>query len=256
MQVEGFALGEEQRIIVDWSKKGKNFFFTGNAGTGKTVTLIAVINGLRALLGSEAVAVSASTGTAANLIGGQTIHSWAGVGLAAKSRYQLVENIRANKTILDRWITVKAIVIDEILLVTADLFDKLEFIARSVKGVNLPFGGIQLILSGDFHQLPPFLTAKAVQAETFCFTAHTWSRCIPLNIKLQQVWRQKYPEYLLLLDGIRRGGDLNPTTLAILSLITKADNNITDPISKTWLYSKKRRVEEKTDNFLIMFLVK
>ena len=52
MQVEGFALGEEQRIIVDWSKKGKKFFFTGNAGTGKTTTLIAVINGLRALLGS------------------------------------------------------------------------------------------------------------------------------------------------------------------------------------------------------------
>ena len=76
----------------------------------------------------------ASTGTAANLIGGQTIHSWAGVGLAAKSRYQLVENIRANKTILDRWITVKAIVIDEISLVTADFFDqKVCFIISTIR---------------------------------------------------------------------------------------------------------------------------
>ena len=75
MQVDGLALGEEQQIIVDWSKKGKSFFFTGNAGTGKTTTLLAIINHLRALLGTEAVAVTASTSTAANLIRGQTIHS-------------------------------------------------------------------------------------------------------------------------------------------------------------------------------------
>ena len=247
---DDIILSEEQGAIVKFSLEGRSFFFTGNAGTGKSTTLLSIINSLTNKLGKDAVAVTASTGIAASLVGGRTLHSWAGIGLGKESQYQLTKKIQANRGYLENWMTVKALIVDEISLITADLFDKLEFIGRTLKNTDEPFGGIQLIISGDFHQLPPVVSGEIIKAEHFAFNARTWRRCIPVHIRLERVWRQSDPEFLQLLEGVRRGGALCPATVATLDKLVNNDREILEPMTKTWLYPISSKVESKNREFL------
>jgi ATP-dependent DNA helicase PIF1 len=133
-----------------------------------------------------ATAVTASTGVAALHIGGQTIHSWAGIGLGDKSVKDLIDNIKSNSFALKRWQNTRCLVIDEISMIDADLWDKLEEIARVIRRNNQPFGGIQLIVSGDFLQLPP-VNRYAIR---FCFASKSWQSCLPIKVELTKVYRQ------------------------------------------------------------------
>eukprot|EP00112_Aurelia_sp_Birch-Aquarium-sp1_P013571 Seg2882.2 transcript_id=Seg2882.2/GoldUCD/mRNA.D3Y31 product="ATP-dependent DNA helicase RRM3" protein_id=Seg2882.2/GoldUCD/D3Y31 len=89
----GTLFSQEQQRIIDLCLEGKSFFFTGNAGTGKSTILKEVVEKLRSRFGDKKVAATASSGTAAKLIGGQTLHSWAGIGLGKESRYQLLQKV-------------------------------------------------------------------------------------------------------------------------------------------------------------------
>lgn len=134
----------------------KNIFFTGSAGTGKTVVLKYAIQLLRQKQGYEGkVAVTASTGRAAFAIGGSTVHSFAGIGLGTDSIATLTGKINRSSRLQDRWLSTKVLFVDEVSMLSGDLLDKLEQIARKVRNNQSPFGGIQLILTGDFLQLPP-----------------------------------------------------------------------------------------------------
>ncbi|XP_032479885.1 ATP-dependent DNA helicase PIF1 isoform X2 [Phocoena sinus] len=85
----------------------------------------------------------------------------------------------------------------------ADLFDKLEAVARAVRQQNKPFGGIQLIICGDFLQLPP--VTKGSQPPQFCFQAKSWRRCVPVTLELTEVWRQTDKTFISLLQAVRLG---------------------------------------------------
>ena len=187
-------LSDEQKAVLNLvAEKNKSVFFTGSAGTGKSVLLREIIKVMRDTHKRELdrVAVTASTGLAACNIGGVTLHSFAGIGLGKETAPELVKKIKRNAKAKQRWLRVKVLIIDEVSMVDGDLFDKLEEIARNIRNNGRPFGGIQLVITGDFFQLPPVPDYGRVSK--FSFDAATWTTSIEHTIGLTQVFRQKDP---------------------------------------------------------------
>ena len=123
--------------------------------------------------GSVSVAVTAPTGMAAINVGGQTIHSFAGVGLAEGHKDIIINKVLKAKEAVERWQKCQVLVIDEISMLDAYLFQLLDEIARIIKKKDEPFGGIQIILVGDFLQLPPVAKDKD---RMFCFQSELWAK--------------------------------------------------------------------------------
>lgn len=146
--------GEQQKVLDLVVNQSKSVFFTGSAGTGKSVLMRAIIAELRKKYSKEPdrVAVTASTGLAACNIGGVTLHSFGGIGLGKEDVPALVKKIKRNAKAKNRWIRTKILIVDEISMVDGDLFDKLEGIARAMRNNGRPFGGIQLVITGDFFR--------------------------------------------------------------------------------------------------------
>lgn len=187
-------LSEEQQHVLDLViAKKKSVFFTGSAGTGKSVLMREIISSLRRVHKREPdrVAVTASTGLAACNIGGVTLHSFAGIGLGKEEAPDLVKKIKKNQKAKHRWMRTKILIVDEVSMVDGDLFDKLEAIARQLRANGRPFGGIQLVITGDFFQLPPVPDYGKVAK--FAFDAATWGPTIDHTIGLHHVFRQKDP---------------------------------------------------------------
>ncbi len=187
-------LSEEQKKIMNLvTEERKSVFFTGSAGTGKSVLLREIIKNLRIKHQTQPdrVAVTASTGLAACNINGVTLHSFAGIGLGKEDVPELVKKVKRNQKAKSRWLRTKILIIDEISMVDGDLFDKLENIARIIRNNGRPFGGIQLVITGDFFQLPPVPDYGKVAK--FSFDAATWNTSIEHTIGLTQVFRQKDP---------------------------------------------------------------
>ncbi|XP_048580160.1 ATP-dependent DNA helicase PIF1 isoform X2 [Nematostella vectensis] len=148
----GIQLSPQQRYVLELIRKGENVFFTGNAGTGKTTLLKEVVK----CAPSDCTFVTALTGVAAVQAGGTTLHSFAGIGLGNGSKQDLYSIVRRGQKVKN-WKNVKVLVIDEVSMLDGKLFDKLEYIACNMKNSDRPFGGIQLVLCGDFFQLPPIV---------------------------------------------------------------------------------------------------
>ena len=185
--------GEQQHVLDLVSEQKKSVFFTGSAGTGKSVLLREIIKNLRVNYKREPdrIAVTASTGLAACNVGGVTLHSFGGIGLGKEAVPELVKKIKRNQKAKARWMRTKVLVVDEISMVDGDLFDKLEAIARIIRNNGRPFGGIQLVITGDFFQLPPVPDYGKISK--FSFDAATWNTSIEHTIGLTQVFRQKDP---------------------------------------------------------------
>ena len=186
---------EQRSILTAVVKHRRNVFIGGGAGSGKSYLL----RKIRARLPSAQVL--ASTGAAACLIGGITVHSFAGIGIGEGSLAQLT-SLAMRKRNMQRWRAATTLIIDECSMVDAEFFDKLEAVARAVRDDDRPFGGIQLVLCGDFLQLPPPGTAKR-----FCFQARCWSRCFNKSdcVELSQIFRQTDSEFVGVLNKLRRG---------------------------------------------------
>lgn len=195
------TLSKEQEKVRDLVVgQQKSVFFTGSAGTGKSVLMRAIIADLRKkyMREPDRVAVTASTGLAACNIGGVTLHSFGGIGLGKEDVPALVKKIKRNQKAKQRWLRTKILIIDEISMVDGDLFDKLEGIARAMRNNGRPFGGIQLVITGDFFQLPPVPDHdNKARGAKFAFDAGTWATAIHHTIGLTEVFRQKDPGMLL-----------------------------------------------------------
>lgn len=191
-------LSREQESIIDLANKGYNIFYTGSAGTGKSVLLREIIKKLKFKYGHEEVAVTASTGLAACNIGGITVHSFSGIGLGRGEANTLYKKVRRSKQIMERWQKIKALVIDEISMLDGELLDKLDFIAQKIRKSHKPFGGVQLIFCGDFFQLPPVVKQETdannrniTKQVVFAFESRIWKQGIQMSIVLQKVFRQQ-----------------------------------------------------------------
>lgn len=156
------SLSDEQLHVINLIKGGHNVFITGSAGTGKSYLLRRIIG----MLPPDTTYCTASTGAAACLISGTTLHSFTGIGSGNGSLEQCVSlAMRDHKAY--HWKRCKVLLIDEISMIDGEYFDKIEAVAQRVRKSKEPFGGIQLIVCGDFLQLPP--VSKDGQKRIFCF---------------------------------------------------------------------------------------
>ena len=153
-------LNEKQQYAYNCIKAGKSIFLTGPGGTGKS-TIIKLFSGEYSC--SRKIGLTALTGCAALLLGGSTLHSYLGIQLGTAPVKNLEISIRKNRKLLSRWLDLEVLIIDEISMLTPVLLDKIEELARLVRDSQIVFGGIQLIFTGDFLQLP------CVEGDKFCF---------------------------------------------------------------------------------------
>ena len=180
---------------------GESVFLTGPAGTGKTYVLREFIR----LYGGSGkhVAVTATTGIAATHLGGSTIHSWSGIGINDILPRGFYEHM--SKTRIDIIAKTDVLIIDEISMLHDYRLDMIEEIARIVKKVDKPFGGLQLIMSGDFFQLPPVNRTGDLVQGGFAFTSEAWRQLDPVICYLEDQYRQNDDKLAEILMAMRAG---------------------------------------------------
>ncbi|CAE6398339.1 unnamed protein product [Rhizoctonia solani] len=237
------TLSYEQSQILEIVKKGSNVFFTGSAGTGKSVLLREIIKALRKKHGKaqDAVAITASTGIAACNIGGVTLHSFGGIGIGEGTPENLAMKVRKNKNALSRWLRCKVLIIDEVSMLDGDLFDRLARVACLVRKSPKPFGGIQLIVTGDFFQLPPVM--KGGQPK-FAFEAEKWPECVERTFNLSKVFRQKDPRFVDMLNEMRFGR-LTPSSIRTFYELSRPIPD--DGIQATELFPRRDDVDRSNN---------
>jgi len=179
--------------IFNLIENGHNIFVTGGAGTGKSYTL----NLLKKRYG-KTLHITSTTGISAININGQTIHSWAGIGIADKPIPDIVKKIKKNKTLYKQIILCRMLAIDEISMLDDCVFDYINEVLQGVRENEAPFGGIQILLFGDFFQLPPVDDKR-----TYCFKSHTWQDLNLKTIILKDTKRQSEKELIDALNNVR-----------------------------------------------------
>ncbi|XP_044759839.1 ATP-dependent DNA helicase PIF1 [Coccinella septempunctata] len=198
--IQNNPLDLEQKEVLEACLSGQNIFFTGSAGTGKSYLLRKIIGALPA----DVTVATASTGVAACHIGGITLHQFAGIGLGTSSVDKCIEMAtKSASSIL--WKKCKHLIIDEVSMIDAEYFEKVETVARKIRKSDKPFGGIQLILCGDFFQLPPVSKANEKKKINFCFMSKAWKTCIHNTFELKKVHRQEEQEFIDILNEVRIG---------------------------------------------------
>lgn len=210
--VKPIILSNEQEYVLKQVLLGVSLFYTGSAGTGKSVLLRSIIKSLRDKY-PKGVAVTASTGLAACNIGGITLHSFAGFGLGQGKVENLIKKIKRNKKAFTRWRETRVLIIDEISMVDGHLLNKLNEIAKNLRRNNRPFGGIQLVACGDFYQLPPVVkktTHDGTELDDvevfFAFESSAWKETIQRTITLKEIFRQKGDQrFIDMLNNLRDG---------------------------------------------------
>lgn len=248
-------LNREQRAAADRIIQGSNVFITGSAGTGKSFLLRYVIQELIKKYGDESIAVTGPTGISAVNIGGQTVHSFAGIGIGAGDREKLIQRVLKNKSCVDRWIRTKVLVIDEISMLDRWLFELLDEIARIIRCDQRPFGGLQLIVVGDFMQLPPVRIASEFENKNFCFQSDVWEAA-GLNtgdgtVYLEMVVRQDDQEFVKYLNEVRVG-ILSPGFQRQLQLcMPPFKPKPTNGIIPTKLYATNKQVDNENMQHLL-----
>ena len=190
-------LSVEQRKVLQWVfNESRSIFLTGPAGTGKTVTLNAIVS--EAKLRRVKHGVTALTGSAAFLLGGKTLHSFLGIGLGKKDAKMMAAKTMRNAKRLEKLRDLEMLVIDEISMWDKELFEKISTYLQIIRRCQLPFGGVQLILCGDMCQL------QSVQGE-YCFLSKEWDRLGAQPMLLTKIFRQKDAEFMDMLSELRYG---------------------------------------------------
>jgi len=188
-------------------KEGKNIFITGPGGSGKSKLIKDIQKDARNR--NKEVQVCALTGCAAVLLEckAKTIHSWAGIGIATGSQQSIVSKIINSDFKRRNWKNIDILIIDEVSMMSHKIFEVLDAIGKKVRNNNKPFGGIQLIFSGDFYQLPPVGNKDEIDTSRFCFESILWFETFSLqnHIQLIEIFRQKDPVYAKILNEIREG---------------------------------------------------
>lgn len=222
-------LNEQQQRAVDIVNGGSNLFLTGPAGTGKTYTIKTIVEESKKL--GKVVNLTASTGIAASLIGGTTLHSWAGIGLGNRKFVPAGARDKINSCDL--------LIVDEVSMLDSVYLSKVEQSVSRVRRSRKPFGGIQLVFTGDFGQLPPI--QKDRETPYYLFQDELWNRLKFTTVCLRDVYRQSDRDFVELLLRLRD----NTLTDEDIELIQSTKTNKLDNgnIKPTILYCRNRDVD-------------
>jgi hypothetical protein len=201
-----------QKQALEILKTGANVFLTGEPGSGKTYVLNQYIDWLTDR--GISVAVTASTGIAATHIGGMTVHAWSSLGARETLTPYDLDSIMNKEKTVKRIQKARVLVVDEISMLDGRILDAVETICRTAKRNDEPFGGLQIILVGDFFQLPP--VAGRGEMSRFAFESRAWETARFLTCYLSEQHRQEDEMLLGLLSSIRKN-DIDDSHYTLLS---------------------------------------
>ena len=219
----------KQTEALEILKGGSNVFLTGSAGSGKTYLLNKFIDYLKDR--KINVGVTASTGIAATHLNGRTIHSWAGLGIEEKMNASVKKSI-AKTEVRERIKKTQVLIIDEISMLSAKRLDLVNQVCQRVRKNKEPFGGLQVILGGDFFQLPP--VSHGEEDNRFVIDSDIWSA---MNLKicyLEEQYRQEDKNFFEILNSLRSRRDLEKIKK---SLGERMNKEIKSEITPTKLYT-------------------
>ncbi len=231
----------KQSDALEILKKGHNVFLTGAPGSGKTFLLNKFIAYLRTT--QKTIAITASTGIAATHMNGVTLHSWSGLGIKENITDQEIKGLMKRRYLFKRIRKTNVLIIDEVSMLKASQFDAVDKICQYFKASFLPFGGMQVVLSGDFFQLPPI--DRGGEAD-FITESYAWKN---LGIKvcyLQEQFRYNDEKLAALLTSIRE----NDVELSKRILMGKKVTNSAMFASATKLYTHNVDVDAQNNQEL------
>ena len=191
----------KQTRALDILKSGKNVFITGSAGTGKTYLLNLFIQYLKERRVNPTIV--APTGIAASHLGGQTVHSFFSLGIRETVDDGYIEFLLEKKYLKTRFSKLKLLIIDEVSMISPEIFSSMDRILRAFKHASEPFGGVQVVISGDFFQLPP--VSKVYKDKRFAWQSPAWRALALKTCYLEQKFRQDDDKLIEILDEIRGG---------------------------------------------------
>lgn len=215
----------DQELALAILLSGRSALLTGAAGTGKTYLLNTFI--AQARKRGKKVSVTATTGLAATHLGGNTIHSWSGIGVSDHLPNNFFE--RLSKTRRDVISKTDVLIIDEISMLHDFRLDMIDKVLRTVRENDRPFGGIQLVMSGDFFQLPP-VNRPNEQGGGFVVYSDAWQELRPAVLYLERQYRQNDDRLLEILTALRTGDVRRRHVEALLARtkIEPPDGDITE----------------------------
>lgn len=208
-------LTKDQKKAIEYIKNGNNVFITGPGGTGKSFLIKKICNKLSLL--NISYSILAPTGVSAMNVGGVTIHKFLGMDIN--------NNINFKKDIYDKIRNTETIIIDEISMINSNVFSKFDYICRSYRKNKIIFGGIQLILIGDFFQLSPVpdIDNRAKNEKPkYIFETEIWNKLNLKYINLIEIKRQTDSEFISILNDVRYG----IYSKRLQNLINKCNKNI------------------------------
>lgn len=163
-------MNQEKALAI--LKSGRNVLLTGSAGAGKTYVLNQYIQYLKSH--KIPVAITASTGIAATHLNGMTIHSWSGIGVKDQLSYADLKHLQERSYLKKSLEHCKVLIIDEISMLHRRQFEMVDLVLKTFKKNEMPFGGIQIVLCGDFFQLPPVTDRQEENRDRFAFMSPLW----------------------------------------------------------------------------------
>ncbi len=222
----------KQSTALKILKTGQNVFLTGSAGTGKTYLLQEYINYLKSH--DVSPAITAPTGVAASHLDGMTIHSFFGLGIRNEIDDYYVDSLTQKKYLNQRLVKLKVLIIDEISMVSPEIFSAIDKILKAFKFSDEPFGGVQVIVSGDFFQLPPI--SKNKKEKRFAWQSEIWKISDFSTCYLEEKFRQEDSELIGILDDIR-GGEISEKSYKALAKAEKNKFNISFRPTKLYTHN-------------------
>tara|TARA_B110000037_G_scaffold188288_1_gene219554 strand:+ start:78085 stop:79422 length:1338 start_codon:yes stop_codon:yes gene_type:complete len=227
-----------QEKALEFLKSGRNIFLTGSAGTGKTYVLNQFIQHLKDA--KVEVAVTASTGIAATHILGVTIHSWAGIGIKQKITEKELAYLKKQKAIRVKFNKTKVLIIDEISMLHKDQLNSIHHVLSDCMDSNAAFGGVQIVLCGDFFQLPPIGDNTEKSRDKFAFMSDAWQFGDMVICYLTEQFRQQKNTLNLILEEIRSG---KVNQQSIDALHAAKSTKFSEGIEPTMLYTHNKDVD-------------
>jgi ATP-dependent exoDNAse (exonuclease V) alpha subunit len=227
----------KQSTALKIMREGRNTFLTGSAGTGKTYALNEYISWAKSV--DKKIAITASTGIAATHLDGQTIHSFSGIGIYSALPPDFYDAYGFKRFKQPNIRRIETLIIDEISMLNCLQFELVDEVFRHVRKNNAPFGGVQVIVCGDFFQLPP-VSREGAGKGMFATESKAWESADFAICYLTEQFRQREGQYANLLENIRSNSFDEECKKTLDSRVMELKNDL----ETTHLYTRNINVDK------------